>query len=208
MKTRTLPSSLLLFILAAPAPALAQNVHLPIVGRQFFTVGPEFQAGAVVDYRDEPQLSLATGPRLRVGIHHIITRNFAMNAELSAGATYFADHIMAPHGQGQAQIRPDWRLSVLARRKPVGHTQGWTFAGGLDYRQAHLKDGRLVQFGLDARLGRYLWTQDERFIILELGLHAPIWEGLVVKDFTGELAQTIPDKWIFPSMSLAIQWAF
>lgn len=178
------------------------------MGRQFFTVGLEVQGGAVIDHRDDLQFSPAIGPRARVGIHHIITRNFSMNAELSAGATYFTEHIMAPGGQGPAQTRLDWRLAVLARRQPVGPTTGWTFAGGIDYRQAHLKDGRLVQFGLDGRLGRYLWTDDERFLIVELGLHAPIWEGLAIKDFSGELASTIPDRWTLPSLSLAILWAF
>lgn len=208
MKNQPLSFLILLFALALPAPVLAQNVHLPIVGRQFFVIGLEAQGGAVVDYREDLQFSPALGPRIRVGIHHIITRNFAMNAELSAGATYFAEHIVAPHGEGDAQIRPDWRISVLARRQAVGPINGWTFAGGLDYRQAHLKEGRLVQFGLDGRLGRYLWTQDERFLIVELAVHAPIWEGLALKDFTGELAETIPNDWILPSMSLAIVWAF
>ena len=200
------PASLITFEVPT---ATAQNIHLPMVGRQFPTLGLELHGGTIFDWTgDDLDYSPVVGPRARVGLHHIVTQRLSMNAEFSAGASYFGEHPVAPDGQGPSQIRFDWRLGLLARHFQLGEDSGWTFAGGLNYRRAHLQEGSLIQFGPDLRLGRFLWTSDERFLIIELAAHTPVFSGLTISDFTGEIAQTIPTEWYHPSMSLAIQWAF
>ncbi len=196
-------------VLAAPLTVQAQQVHRPIVGSQMFTLGVEAQGGAVVDWIDDDLgLSPAAGARARIGLHHVISDRLSMNAEFAPGATYFAPHPVAPDGAAPSQTRLDWHVALLARRFRIGLTSGFTFAGGIYYRQTHLAGGRLLQLGGDLRLGRFVWTSDETFFIVELGLRGPFIEGLNVSQFTADDAVNIPDQWTYPQASLGIQWAF
>lgn len=192
-----------------PVGADAEEVHLPIVGRQFLTLGAELRGGPVLDYADDLQTSTTVGPRGRLGLQHIISSRLSMNLEGSVGATYLTDHPMAPDGDGDAQVAFDFNISMLGRYFAIGQTSGWTFAGGIHYRRAGLRAGSLLQVGADARLGYNFWTGDERFLIVELGLHAPVFEGLSVPqrgfDETDDHSR---DRWYQPSASLGIQWAF
>lgn len=196
-----------------PAVADADEVHLPIVGRQFFVAGLEARGGPVLDYRQAPMSATATvGPRARIGLHHVIGDRLSMNLEGSFGATYLQAHPMAPAGEGDSQVSFDFTLSGLARYMAIGPLRGWTFAGGLHYRRAGLQTGSLLQMGIDGRVGYTVWTSDERFLIVEIGLHAPLLEGIslpqqAIPDEDDEEAQ-VPDHWYQPSASIGIQWAF
>lgn len=194
----------------AHSPALlAQQVHLPIVGRQFITIGFEAQGGPILDWSgDDLGLSSTLGPRARIGLHHVVSPNLSMNLEFSPGGTYFSPHSIGPDGLADSQIRFDWRLSILGRRFAIGPDSGWTLAGGIDYRQAHLREGRLLQFGPTLRVGRYLWITDERFLLFELGAHYGIFEGLNITSFSEEGPVSVPTDWTLPSLSLGVQWAF
>jgi len=196
-----------------PVGAEAEQVHLPIVGRQFITVGPELRGGAVVDWSgDELGASPVISPRGRLGLQHIILRRLSMNLELAAGATYLDDHPMAPQGDGPAQFSFDFSATILGRYMAVGPTSGWTFAGGIHYRRLGLQTGSLLQMGIDGRIGYHFWTGDERFVIVELGLHAPVIEGLSLPQSAlrtaDEPEDPVPDGWALPSASIGVQWAF
>lgn len=174
-----------------------------------FTLGVNGHGGAVFDWSgDGLSLSPAAGGQASLGLHHIITDRFSMQAEFSAGATYFGPHPMAPRGEGPAQVRPDWRLSFVGRHFAVANTSGWTLGGGLYYRQANLQQGRLLQLGADLRAGRFLWTADERFLIVDLHIRAPVIEGLNISEFDTEEARSVPAQWAYPSAGLGIIWAF
>lgn len=133
-----------------------------------------------------------------------------MNAEGAFGASYLTDHPVAYENGGEAQVSFDWSVAALARYMAIGPGSGWTFAGGAHYRSASLDIGSLVQFGIEGRLGYHVWTSDERFFIVELGLHAPLIEGLSVPQRTQQEfdEQSPQDSWYFPSASIGIQWAF
>lgn len=191
-----------------PVTAAAQETHLPIVGRLFLTVGADVRAGPVLDWSDDLTASPTVGPRVRGGFHHIISERLSMNAEAALGATYLAAHPMAPDGDGDAQVAFDWSIAVLGRYMAIGPLSGWTLAGGPYYRSTALSDGSLLQFGLDGRVGYNFWTDDERFLILEFGLHAPLIEGISVPQHAVDPDQAMDNSWTLPSASLGIQWAF
>lgn len=198
---------------AGPPGAAAGDVHLPIMGRQFVVVGVEARGGPVLDYSDGLAASTTIGPRARVGIHQIITERLSMNLEGAAGTTWLAAHPMAPGGEGASQLAFDFNISMLGRYMAIGPLSGWTFAGGLHYRRAGLEDGSLQQMGLDTRIGYNVWTDDERFFIVELGVHAPVppLEGVNVPIETTEDVERqaqVPDQWYLPSASIGIQWSF
>ena len=197
-------------LLIAPVTAQADEVHLPIVGNQFPTVGVDMRAGAILDWSDDSSNAAVFGPRLRVGLQHVITERFSMNAEGAFGASYFTEHPVAYEGEGDAQLSFDWSVAALARYMAIGPGAGWTFAGGAHYRRASLNIGSLLQFGLEARVGYHVWTGDESFFIVEFGVHAPLIEGLSVSPQTQQRfnEQSPEDDWYFPSTSLGIQWAF
>ena len=191
-----------------PVSAQAQQTHLPIVGRLFVAVGADVRAGPVIDWSDDWNTSATVGPRARLGFHHIITESLSMNAEAAIGATYLSDHPMAPTGQADAEIAFDWSVAVLARRMPIGPRRGWTFAGGPHYRNLSLAQGSLIQFGVEGRIGYSVWTDDERFFIVELGIHMPLIEGLNIAQHAMAPEAPLEENWTLPSASLGIQWAF
>lgn len=206
----TFPPLLILLLLASlpPAKATAQQVHLPVVGRQFIQVGLEGQIGLLFDSVDESAEVLSSfGYQLTLGLQHQITPSFAMNLETGLGASHFADHPIAPRAPDANPPRFDGRLSVLARRFPIGPDQGLTFAGGLTFRQIHLPDWKLLQFGPDLRIGYFTWPSEERFLLIELALFSPLLEGLNRPDFFNEGAP-LPTGWTLPALRLGVQWSF
>lgn len=206
-----------LSIVAAPATAVAgtDDAHLPIVGRLYLNAGAEVRTGPILDWRDDTETddtktAVVAGPRLRFGLHHILTERLSMNAEGAVGAMYFGSHPVAIDGQGEEGLALDWSVTILGRYMPIGVLSGWTVAGGVHYRNLHLDDGRLLQFGVEGRVGYTVWTDDERFFIVELGLHAPLIEGMTLSQtlFTPDQQTEVPDQWYYPSASIGIQWAF
>ena len=193
-----------------PVVAQAQQAHLPIVGRLFGTVGAEIRGGTVIDWNEEDlRLSPTAGSRARLGLHHVLSQKLSMNAEGAIGMTYYTPHTIGVDGEADARMALDWSATILARYLRIGSLSGWTFAGGVHYRSAYLADGTLLQFGVETRVGYNVWTDDERFLIVEFGLHAPLIEGLRVSQqtLTGE-QPPVPGSWTQPSASLGIQWAF
>lgn len=191
--------------------AHGQDIHLPIVGRQFLVLGAEARTGAIVDYGgDDLDYSPTLGPRLRLGLHHIITDRLSVNGEIAFGASHFAANPLAPGGQSDAQFALDWGLAAVGRYFPVASRRGLTFAAGLQYRSTALSAGNLLQMGIDARIGWRLWTSDERFFLLELGLHMPFVEGLSLDNefLVDETTEPIPSEWVYPAATLGAQWAF
>ena len=201
-----------LLVLVSPdtmAVAHAQQSHLPIVGRLFLHGGGELRAGPVLEWDDELTYATTVGPRLRVGLHHILTNRLSMNAEAALGVTYFRDHPIAPGGAAESRPSLDWSATVLARYFPVGPRRSWTYAGGVHYRDVRLADGSLLQFGIEGRLGYAVWTGDERFLIVELGIHAPLIEGLSIsQSFLDPEREPLPQSWIYPTATLGVQWTF
>ena len=201
---------------AGPVGAEAEEIHLPIVGRQFITVGADVRAGPVLDWEgDNLDTSPTVGPRARIGLQHIVSQRLSMNLEFAPGATYLSAHPMAPGGDADARLAFDFSLAILGRYMAIGPTSGWTFAGGIHYRRVGLETGSLLQMGVDGRIGYNVWTDDERFVLIELGIHAPLLEGVNlpqrslqdVEDGVDDPGD-VPDQWYLPSASLGIQWAF
>ncbi len=193
-----------------PAPAQAQEqAHLPIVGRLFGTVGAEVRGGPVLDgSNDDLSASPVVGPRARLGLHHVLGQRLSMNAEAGLGVLYFGPHPIAFDGDAESRVAFNWSATVLARYMKIGAQSGWTFAGGVHYANTRLADGTLLQFGAEVRIGYNIWTGDERFLLIELGLHAPIIDGLSTSQQMVAEQQEVPGSWYQPMASLGIQWAF
>ena len=116
--------------------------------------------------------------------------------------------IGAIDGEADSRIAFNWGATVLARYMRIGPRSGWTFAGGVHYDTTYLADGTLLQFGLDARIGYNVWTGDERFLIVEFGLQAPLIDGLSTSQQLIAQEEDMPESWYKPTASLGFQLTF
>jgi hypothetical protein len=198
---------------STPGLTWAQGMHLPIVGRQFPTVGlslsPGFFYDGAADGREVSTVAPNGGGTLRLGLHHVVSSGLSMNGELEAGLHYLTAHTASPFGVAPEQLAFAWQITILGRWFPIGEPSGWTFAAGGHYFRAALKDAPLLSIGADLRLGRFIWTSDERFIIIEAGYGAPLLQGLRITPLVAEEVEELPAKhWALHRFSLGVTMAF
>ncbi|RAL23811.1 hypothetical protein DL240_06560 [Lujinxingia litoralis] len=204
-------AALLTLLVALPAIASAQSVHMPLVGRQFPTLGIAAQGGAVVDLPDEGlKLSPAAGGVARVGLQHVIGPRLSMNADVGIGATWLGAHPMSTAAPADAEVGLAWQIAVLGRYFPIYQRSGLTLAAGVQYSGLRLADVPSSQIGLEMRAGYFRWDSEERFWTLEFGLSLPVLEGLSLPtDFTTNDAAGLPERsWHYMRASLGISRAF
>ncbi|MFU8803689.1 MAG: hypothetical protein ACNA8W_07775 [Bradymonadaceae bacterium] len=196
------------------SPVLAQGMHLPIVGRQFPTVGlslnPGFFYDGSSDHPDVGTLAPTGGGALRLGLQHIVSTGFSMNGELQLGMQWVSRHTATPFGVAPSQTAFAWQVGMLGRWFPIGEQKGWTAAVGAHYFRAGLEDAPLVMIGADLRLGRFIWTSDERFVIIEVGYSAPLIQGLRISPILAEEVgdEFIERTWSFHRFGIGFTMAF
>ncbi|RDV38994.1 hypothetical protein DV096_00015 [Bradymonadaceae bacterium TMQ3] len=186
---------------------------MPMVGRQFPTVGVAAQGGAVVDVPDSGvRLSPSAGGVARVALHHIVGPRLSMSAEAGLGATYLGAHPMTTAPPAEAEVGFAWQLAVLARYFPIYERSGLTFGGGLQYSGLRLSDVPSTQMGAELRAGYYRWHNEERFWTLEFGLSIPLIEGLTLpNEFSTPdepASPTVERTWHYVRASLGMSFAF
>lgn len=195
------------------APASAQSVHMPMIGRQFPTVGIAAQGGAVIDRPDSGwKLSPAAGGVVRLGLQQIIGPRFSMSADVGLGATWLGEHPMTTAPPAASELGFAWQIAVLARYFPIYERSGLTFGGGLQYSGLRLNDVPTTQMGIELRAGYFRWHNDEHFWTLEFGLSVPLIEGLTLPTEFGSPDQTpqptLERTWNYVRASLGISRAF
>lgn len=203
----------LAMLLLESASASAQSVHMPMVGRQFPSVGVAAQGGAVIDLPESGvRVSPAAGGVARLGLHHIVGPRLSMSAEVGLGATYLGEHPMATVAPADAEVGFAWQLAVLARYFPIYARSGLTFGGGLQYSGLRLSDVPSTQMGAELRAGYYRWHSEERFWTLEFGLSIPLIEGLTLPtEFANPdepSSPTVERTWHYVRASLGLSFAF
>lgn len=209
------PMSLLLLALSvcASVPVMAQGMHLPIVGRQFPTVGFSLAPGFIYDGAAEGTevglIAPTGGGTVRLGLQHVVSRSLSMNGELEGGLHYFTPHTASPFETAPSQLAFAWQVTMLARWFPIGEQAGWTGAVGGHYFRARLGDAPLLSLGADLRLGRFIWTSDERFIIIEAGYGAPLLQGLSISTAVADQVGEVRERtWALHRFSLGLTMAF
>lgn len=157
---------------------------LPIVGRQFFTAGLALNPGFVYDSsapdrNGSNSVSPAAATNLRLGIHHILSTSFSMSGEFEIGSQWLNRNTMTPDASlADPQIALNLQAGLMARWFPLEQPRGWTAGIGSHYYRAWLDEAPLHILALEARIGRFLWISDDRFLILELGYAFPFIQGL------------------------------
>ena len=177
------------------AQAARADVVLPKKGMQFLTAGLSLNPGFLYDESASDSDGLATtavttSGMARLGLHQIITRQFFMSAEGEVGVQWLNEHTADSDGIAPASSNIAWQLGLYAHWLPFGERSGWSGSFGLHLFQAHLDEAPLQVLGGELRLGKYLWSDDEQFVLVQLGYSAPIIQGLSrPTDFTGEEEQ-------------------
>lgn len=199
--------------LLASTPVMAQGMHLPIVGRQFPTLGFSLAPGFIYDGAAEGTevglISPTGGATVRLGLQHVVSRSLSMNGEFEVGLHYLSPHTASPFETAPSQLALAWQVSMLARWFPIGEESGWTGAIGGHYYSARLSDAPLLSLGADLRLGRFIWTSDERFIIIEAGYGAPLLQGLTIsRTLADQVGEVRERTWSFHRFSLGLTMAF
>ncbi|MBA2665230.1 MAG: hypothetical protein H0U74_23280 [Bradymonadaceae bacterium] len=194
--------------LFASAPCAAQDMVMPIVGRQFLTTGLALNPGIIYDATaperfGSSRASAAAASMLRLGLHHILSTGFSMSGELELGAQWMAAHTATPAGLSEPQTAFALQLGLIGRWFPLEVRRGWTVGLGTHYYRAWLRDAPLQLLAFEARIGRFFWISDERFLILELGYGFPFIQGLrLAQDFGTGTREPVERSWSFHRLSL------
>lgn len=204
-----------------PAGAAAQQVVLPRKGMQYITAGLSLDPGFIYDSSAQARSNTAPGTlsasayalgaagMAEVGITQIINPQFFMSAELGAGAQWLREHTAAPEGVAESGAHFAWQAGLYAHWLPFGDLAGYAGSAGVQLFRAHLEDAPLQMLAADIRLGKYLWTSDERFLLLQIGYALPLIQGLSRStDFDESGAQLPEETWSFHRFSLGFQYGF
>lgn len=189
--------------------ASANEMLLPIVGRQFFTAGLALNPGFIYDSEAPDRtgsnsVTPAVATNLRLGIHHILSTNFSMSGELELGTQWLKDNTMTPDAELTApEVAFNIQAGLMARWFPLEQQRGWTAGLGSHYYRAWLDQAPLHILALEARIGRFLWISDDRFLILELGYAFPFIQGLSQSSpILDEDDRAVERAWSFQRFSL------
>lgn len=198
--------------LTAPT-AVEADVLLPKKGMQYFTAGMSLNPGVMHDdsagdLDDVSTLSPAASGMLDVGLTQIINTSFFMTAEASLGMQWFNDHTAAREGEAGSSSNLAWQVGLMGNWLPFDEELGLVGGAGLHLFQAHLSDAPMQVLGGDLRVGRYIWAEDEQFLLLHLGYSAPLIQGLNRPDQFGEGDDFADRNWTFHRFTLGFQYGF
>ena len=187
--------------LALPTSASAQ-VSEAKFGQQFLSVGFAVEPGLLVDDQAPEGVdglypaSITYAPMLRVGIHHIVSAQFMMSAELDAGFQWVNDHTATPEESRGAEFVSAFDMSIVGRFIPSGTLSGFHVGAGLNWFRANLEDAPAQILGADLRLGALVWQNDETVVVIDAGYVVPLIQGLELPtDFTGEANPSAQTWW-------------
>lgn len=200
-------------ILMVAAEANAQDVRLPHVGRQFLTAGLQLEPGILHDPgaegREAPaRNALNLTGQVVLGLHHIQSTQFYMSGELGLGLGYFDAHGAAPDGTGEQDLAFAWQAGLVGRWLPWEDQAGWTVGLGAHLYRAFLDEAPLNALAFEPRLGRYVWRDDDHFVLLEAGYAFSFIQGLSLPSpFTREedAPPYVARSWTFHRWSLGLQ---
>jgi len=197
----------LLCALAFGIPNLhAQEIALPNDGRQAFTLGLSLNPGIL---HDPGAADALTGAGMgQIGLTQIINSNFFMSAEAHAGVQWMRAHSAAKDGAAPSASHFAWQVGVYAHWLPFAQEHGWVLNAGLHHFQVHLDDAPLQVMGGEVRLGRYLWSEDERFLLVQVGYSLPIIQGLSRPDEFDNDDAWADENWSFHRFSLGFSYGF
>jgi hypothetical protein len=208
---KLLMSLCVLAVLAWSLPASAEVV-LPKKGMRYFTWGLSLNPGVVFDdgnSQRESSSAFSTAGMADLGITQVINRNFFMSAEARLGIQWMDSHTATLDGQPTAASNSlAWQLGLNGHWLPLGEDVGLMGAAGLHLFRAHLDEASLQVLGAEMRLGKYIWGEDEQFLLLQIGYSAPFIQGLSrPQDFSGEAERT-ERTWSFHRFMLGFQYGF
>lgn len=199
--------------LLAPSLAAAQQVVLPKTGRQYVGVGlslhPGFVYDAEADDVDADTVSPTVAGMVRLALHQLITEQFMMALEADVGVQWLDEHTMDPGRDAASSRELAWQIGLIGRWMPFGEAQGTAAGLGVHMFRIEFDEASLQSMGFDLRVGQYLWTQDEAFVLLDFGYALPLIQGLdYPTDFTGQADQRPEREWSLHRFSLGFQYGF
>lgn len=186
--------------------AQAQQVAQPNEGRQYFTVGLSLDPGFMLD--STADTAFTSAGMAQVGLSHTINRYFFMSAEAEAGVQWMRAHTAGKDGAAPSASDFAWQVGIYGHLLPFGQESGWVANAGIHLFTAHLEDAPLQVLGGELRLGRYIWTTDERFLLVQVGYALPILQGLARPAQYDENDPWADENWSFHRLSLGFQYGF
>jgi hypothetical protein len=205
-----------------PATARAQEVALPKEGMQYFTFGLSLNPGFIYD-PDADQVAHGEGARggdgpsnyalgaagmAEVGITQIINRRFFMSAEAQVGLQWLNEHTADKDGSAPSSTSFAWQLGLYMQWLPLGEELGFVSSAGLQLFRVRLDDAPLQILGAEFRLGKYIWTAQENFLLVHVGYTLPFIEGLSRPTEFDSNATWAEEDWTFHRFSLGFQYGF
>ena len=204
-------SMLMLMLTLTPSAASAQ-VALPRVGKRMVSLGVSQQPGVVMsdDARalGQRELAYTHGALLVAGVHQILTTQLMMQAHLGLGAQFMDEHAAHPEGQAPSERRLALELGILARWVPSATHEGASLGAGVQLFQAWLDQAPAQLMGLELRAGWLGWADDERLVMVDLGLTLPLIQGLRLPEaFRAPEPDALPPPdWRWLRLGVTVQW--
>jgi len=196
-----------------PTSASAEQFRPPRIGQPFVSTGLSLQPGFLYDGVDPANTGFSpvavSGATMgKVGFHQIIAERFIMSAEADIGGQWVDEHTAQLDGEADSQWAVAWQIGLYARWLPFGDRAGWTIGGGPQFYHAYLKDQGLQSLGLGLKAGRYIWTREEHFVLVEFGYAVPFIQGLKRGSTFTQDPDAVQKNWTFHRFGLSIQYGF
>ena len=183
----------------------------PKVGHRYLTVGMAGQPGFLADDDAPPDIgtrALGVGSLMLVGFQHVVAPSIYMAAEISFGNQWLDTHTAHRDGHSDSETALAGQVSVLGRWVPGGADGGLSLGAGGQYFEAALDDASIQVYGIETRVGAYLW-KDEEFALVEVGYIFPFIQGLSLPtDYSGMGTSDVIQDWAFHRFILSVQWGF
>ncbi len=196
----------------APSSAWADNIKLPKRGMQYFTVGLSLNPGFLHDETASSvglsTTALTAAGMAELGITQIVARNFYMSAEARAGLQWLNDNTADQDGHAPSSKNFAWQLGLYMQWLPLGEDLGLVGTAGLHLFRVQMTDAPLQVLGGEIRIGKYFWTDDEHFLLLEAGYSAPIIQGLDRPTSFDANSTWAERNWSFHRFSLGFEYGF
>lgn len=200
------------------APASAQQLKMPRKGMQYFTWGMSLDPGFLYDPGAEAlrgdagaatrtKYAFTTAGMVRMGLTQVINSQFFMAVEGGVGLQWMRPHTAARDGLGPSATRLAWQLGLGGQWLPLGEETGWMVSAGLELYRVQLADAPLQLLGADWRVGKYFWTDDERFLLVQLGYTLPLIQGLSRPE-QFDTAGWRDEDWSFQRFTLGFVYGF
>lgn len=171
------------------AVAQAQSVGEARYGQRFFTLGLSTQPGSVSDPDGAPgerpdERMVTWSNMVLMGLHHYLHPHFSMAVEGGFGLVRMRPHTVTPRGERAGERAVSWQVGLMGRWLVGDDLSGLTVGGGMHLFTAALEDATAQQLAGELRLGWVFWSGREspRFAVVELGMGAPIVQGLRLPD--------------------------